>query len=95
MHDEPRPPRLSERDLEMAHEIGRVAGQHVVARAIELAQDDEFVNRVTDKWVGKAQMMVGGAVIKFLIWVFGLVTLIAAWKAGLVAAITDAVSSSK
>lgn len=93
MQDEPRPPRLSDRDMEMAHEIGRVAGQHVVARAIELAQDDEFVDRVTNKWMGRAQMMVGGAVIRFFFWVIGLVALIAAWKAGLVAAITDAVSN--
>lgn len=81
--------RLSDKDIEMAHEIGRHAGQHVVARLLDLAQDEEVISKVGSKWSREAQRVVGAAVIRFVFWVVGIVSLIVAWKAGVISAIGD------
>jgi len=91
--DDPRPPALTERDREMAHEIARHTGQHVVARLLDLAQDEEVIERVSSKWSREAQRVVGAAFIRFVFWVVGIVTLIIAWKTGLVSAISDAINT--
>lgn len=89
--DDPRPPHLTERDREMAHEIARHTGQHVVARILDLAQDEEVIEKVAEKWSREAQRVVGAAVIRFLFWVIGIVALIVAWKTGVVSAISDTI----
>ena len=91
--DEHRPPQLTDRDRAMAHEIANYTGQHVVARLIDLAQDEEVIEKVSSKWSREAQRVVGAAVIRFVFWVVGIVALIVAWKAGLVSAISDAIGS--
>lgn len=93
--DQPRPPRLTDRDLEMAQEIGRHCSQHVVARLLDLAQDEVVIERVASKWSREAQRVVGAAVIRFVFWVVGIVALIVAWKTGLVHMISDAVGGGK
>lgn len=75
----------------MAHEIANYTGQHVVARLIDLAQDEEVIEKVSSKWSREAQRVVGAAVIRFVFWVVGIVALIVAWKAGLVSAISEAI----
>lgn len=77
----------------MAHEIANYTGQHVVARLLDLAQDEEVIEKVSSKWSREAQRVVGAAVIRFVFWVVGIVALIVAWKAGLVSAIGDAIGS--
>jgi predicted phage tail protein len=79
----------------MAHEIARHTGQHVVARLLDLAQDEEVIERVSTKWSREAQRVVGAAVIRFVFWVVGIVALIVAWKAGLVHAISEAIGSGR
>jgi hypothetical protein len=79
--------------MAMAHEIGRHAGQHVVSRLMDLAQDEEVIERVAGKWSREAQRVVGAAVIRFIFWVVGIVALIVAWKAGLVHAISEAIGT--
>ncbi len=91
--DEHRPPQLTDRDRAMAHEIARHTGQHVVSRLLDLAQDEEVIERVSTKWSREAQRVVGAAVIRFVFWVVGIVALIVAWKTGLVSAISDAIGS--
>lgn len=93
--DEHRPSQLTDRDRAMVQEIARHTGQHVVARIIDLAQDEEVIERVSSKWSREAQRVVGAAVIRFVFWVVGIVALIVAWKAGLVSAISDAVGTNK
>mgnify|MGYP001810783612 CR=1 FL=1 len=92
--DEHRPPQLSDRDRAMVQEIARHTGQHVVARIIDLAQDEAVIERVSAKWSREAQRVVGAAVIRFVFWVVGIVALIVAWKTGLVGAISDAIGSN-
>lgn len=91
--DEHRPPQLTERDRAMAHEIARHTGQHVVARIVDLADDDEFVKRVAGKWRSEAERVVGAAFIRFIFWVVGIVALFISWKAGVFQAISDIVGS--
>ena len=80
---------LSERDRHMAHEIGRHAGQHVVARLMDLATDREFAGKVTGTYAEEAQRIVGAAVIRFFVWVVGIAMLIVAWKTGVISAVND------
>lgn len=91
--DEHRPPDLSDRDRAMVAEIARHTGQHVVARILDLAQDEQVIERVSSKWTREAQRVVGAAFIRFVFWVVGIVTLIIAWKTGLVSAISDAINT--
>lgn len=93
--DEHRPPQLSDRDQAMVREIARHTGQHVVARIMDLAQDDEVIDKVAGKWSREAQRVVGAAVIRFVFYVVGIVALIIAWKTGLVSAISDAIGSKQ
>ena len=87
--DDPRPSHLTDRDRQMAHEIARHTGQHVVARLIDLAQDEEVIQRVSAKWSSEAQRVVGAAVIRFAFWVVGIVMLAVAWKTGVISALDD------
>lgn len=73
---------LNERDRRLAEEIGRHAGHHVVERLLDLAMDQEVINKVAGRWSGEAQRIVGAAVIRFLFWICGVVLLIGAWKTG-------------
>lgn len=87
--DDPRPPSLTERDREMAHEIARHTSQHVVARLIDLAQDEAVIERVTSKWSREAQRVVGAAVFRFAFYLLGVIAVIASIKVGLVGLIND------
>lgn len=73
---------MSERDRQMANQIGERAGHVVVARLLAAAQDPEIASRVMSTYADEARRIVGGAVIRFAFWVIGVVLLIAAWKTG-------------
>ena len=87
--DEHQPSHLSEREKQMAREIGRHAGHVVTARMIDLVTDREFAERVTNTYAEQAQRVVGRAVIRFIFWVLGVVMLIAAWKTGVLDRVSE------
>lgn len=80
---------MSDRDRQMANQIGERAGQVVVARLLEAVQDREIAGRVIDTYAGEAQRIVGRAVFRFTFWVVGVVLLIAAWKTGALGWLSD------
>jgi general stress protein YciG len=80
---------LSDRDKQLAREIGRHAGQVVTARIIDLVTDREFAEKVTSTYAEQAQRIVGAAVIRFIFWVLGVAMLIAAWKTGVLDKVGD------
>jgi hypothetical protein len=80
---------MSERDRQMANQIGERAGQVVVARLLDAVQDREIAERVIDTYAGEAQRIVGRAFFRFAFWVIGVVLLVAAWKTGVLAWVND------
>jgi hypothetical protein len=86
---------MTERDRHLAHQIGDRAGQVVVARLLDAVQDKEIANKVIETYAEEWQRIVGKAVIRFFVWVVGVVLLIAAWKTGVLNAISDIFGSQK
>lgn len=86
---------MSDRDRQMATQIGDRAGQVVVARLLDAAQNKEIAGRVLETYAEEAQRIVGRAVIRFAFWVFGVVMLIAAWKTGAVHWLSDFFGGAK
>ena len=86
---------LSEREQRLAEEVGRYAGHHAVDRVFDMLLDEEVIHKVTSKWGGEAQRIVGAAVLRFVFWVVGVMLLIAAWKTGALGWLGDLLEGRK
>lgn len=71
---------MSQRDREMAEFIA----QHTLARILEAMQNEEVIDRVTDKWAGQLQRTVGRTVIRMVFYIAGVALLIGSIKAGMI-----------
>ncbi len=80
---------MSEKDMAMAREIGRVVADHL----IEQAQDPEKVGLVLDTWSGHVQKMVGRAVLRVLWMLLLTALLIGSVKLGLLDKLHSALGS--
>lgn len=81
---------MSQRDRDLAE----LFAQHTVARLLESIQNDEVIDRVTDKWAGQLQKTVGRTVIRMVFYIAGVALLIGSIKAGMIERILEVFSTT-
>lgn len=71
---------MSQHDRDLAE----LCAQHTVSRLLEAIQNEEVIDRVTEKWAGQLQRTVGRTVIRMVFYIAGVALLIGSIKAGMI-----------